>query len=64
MSEPFDPKTALDTIRSILLNDGRLVIRRHCYIRMGERTVDDLDIRRILEETGTINSKTKWDKKY
>ena len=64
MSEPYDSQTAIAKIREILLNDGYLKVRDHCYLRMGERTIDDLDIRLVLEENGIINSKPEWDKKH
>ncbi|MCW5962235.1 MAG: DUF4258 domain-containing protein [Pyrinomonadaceae bacterium] len=64
MPEPYDSQTAIEKIREILLNDGYLKIRDHCYVRMGERTVDDVDIRLVLEENGIINSKPEWDKKH
>lgn len=64
MPEPYDPQTAVAKIREILLNDGDLIVRNHCYIRMGERTIDDLDIQRVLLENGIIHSKPEWDKKH
>lgn len=64
MSEPYDSQTAIAKIREILLNDGYLKVRDHCYLRMGERTIDHLDIRLVLEENGIINSKPEWDKKH
>lgn len=64
MPEPFDSQTAVAKIREILLNDGYLKVRHHCYIRMGERTIDDLDIRLVLEENGKIYSKPDFDKKH
>lgn len=64
MPEPYDPQTAVAKIREILLGDGYLKIRDHCYIRMGERTIDDLDIQLVLLENGEIYSKPEWDKKH
>jgi hypothetical protein len=64
MLEPYDSQTAIARIREILANDGYLKIREHCYIRMDERTIDDIDIRLVLEENGNINSKPEWDKKH
>lgn len=32
MPEPYDPQTAVAKIREILLNDGYLKVRDHCYI--------------------------------
>jgi hypothetical protein len=62
MSEPYDPQTAISKIREILLNDGYLKVRDHCYLRMGERTIDDLDIKLVLLENGVIYSKPEFDK--
>lgn len=64
MPEPYDPQTAAAKIREILFNDGYLKVRDHCYVRMGERTIDNLDIRIVLEENGIIYSKPEWDKKH
>lgn len=65
MPEPYDPQTAIARIREILLNDGYLKVRRHCYIRMGERTIDDIDIRFVLEENGVIfQSNPEWDEDH
>jgi len=64
MPEPFQPQIAISKIRTILSNDGYLLIRNHCYIRMGERTADDIDIREVLEDNGIINTKPEWDKKH
>jgi len=64
MPDPYDPQTAINKIREILLNDGFLKVRDHCYIRMGERTIDDLDIRKVLEENGVIYGKPDWDNKH
>ena len=64
MPEPYDPQTAITVIRDILLNDGYLKVREHCYIQMAKRTVDDLDIRRVLEVNGEIRSEPEWDDKH
>ncbi len=64
MSEPYEPEIALATIRSILLNDGYLLIRDHCYKRMAKRDVDDVDIRLVLEENGIIRSNPVWEKDH
>ncbi|MGI8668782.1 MAG: DUF4258 domain-containing protein [Aridibacter sp.] len=64
MPEPYNPQTAISKIREILHNDGYPKIRKHCYQRWAERTVDDLDIRLVLEENGTINGKPEWDKEH
>lgn len=60
---PFlEPDIAINTIRSILQQGGRLVVRRHSRNeRMPERSVDDLDIRNVLEKNGTISREPKWD---
>ncbi len=64
MSEPYDSQIALATIREILSNDGYLKVRDHCYIQMDNRTIDDVDIRFVLEENGVIYRKPEWDKKH
>ena len=64
MPEPYDPQTAVAKIREILLNDGYLKVRNHCYIQMDNRTIDDVDIRFVLEENGIIYRKPEWDKKH
>lgn len=64
MPEPYDPQTAVAKIREILLNDGYLKVRDHCYIQMDNRTIDDLDIRLVLEENGAIYSKPEWSKQH
>lgn len=64
MPEPYNAELALDTIRNILLNDGRLKVRSHCYDQMERRTVDDLDIKKVLLETGKINSESEYDEKH
>lgn len=63
MPEPYEPHSAISKIRSIL-QTGRLIIRPHCRERMLERNVDDLDIRKVLEENGTIVSPPIWDDKH
>lgn len=64
MPEPYGPEHALAILRNILLNDGRLKIRNHCYDQMERRTVDDLDIKKVLLETGAISSGPKLDEKH
>lgn len=61
MSEPYDPQTAIQKIRSILSKDGRLVITSHCQARMSKRSVDKLDIIKVLEENGIIKSNPEFD---
>ena len=63
MPEPYEPQEALEKIHSILQNDGDLIIRDHCFDRMDERTVDDLDIRNVLLENGIIQSHPEFDEK-
>lgn len=64
MPEPYEPQEALEKIHAILQNDGALLIRDHCYDRMDERTVDDLDIKKVLLENGIIQSEPEFDKKH
>ena len=64
MPEPYEPKEALEKIHFILQNDGDLLIRPHCYDRMDERTVDDLDIEKVLLENGIIQYKPEFDEKH
>jgi hypothetical protein len=63
MPEPYEPHIAIAKIRSILPT-GRLVITHHCREQMRERNVDDLDVRKVLEETGAINSQPEWDDEH
>lgn len=64
MPEPYyEPHIAIAKIHSIL-QTGRLIIRSHCRDQMLERNVDDLDIRKVLEENGTISSQPEWDKMH
>ena len=64
MPEPYEPQEALEKIHFILQNDGALLIRQHCYDRMDERTVDDLDIEKVLLENGIIQSNPEFDEKH
>jgi len=64
MPEPYEPQEALEKIHAILQNDGNLIIRPHCYDRMDERTVDNLDIEKVLLENGIIQSKPEFDEKH
>lgn len=64
MPDPYEPHIALTKIREILSNDGYLKVRDHCYIQMDKRTIDDVDIRIVLEDNGVIYSKPEWDKKH
>ncbi|HEX8396053.1 MAG TPA: DUF4258 domain-containing protein [Pyrinomonadaceae bacterium] len=61
---PYDSQTAIQKIRAILSGDGYLQIRPHCFDQMGRRTVDNEDIRRVLELNGNINSEPEWDEKH
>ncbi|MGI8653870.1 MAG: DUF4258 domain-containing protein [Pyrinomonadaceae bacterium] len=63
MPEAYSPNDAIIKIRSIL-QTGRLLIRSHCYDQMSLRNVDDLDIRKVLEENGSINNQPEWDTKH
>lgn len=63
MPEPYSPNDAIIRIRSIL-QTGRLIIRSHCCDQMSLRNVDDLDIRKVLEENGSINSQPELDTKH
>lgn len=64
MPEPYEPQEALEKIQYILQNDGDLIVRSHCFDRMDERTVDNLDIERVLLENGIIQSKPEFDEKH
>jgi len=64
MPEPYEPQDALSILRQILSNDGDLVVRSHCYERMAERSADDVDVRKVLEENGIIQSGPDFDQKY
>jgi len=65
LESSYDSHTALAKIREILSSDGGyLLVRDHCYDRQEEKNVDDILIRRILQNTGEIGRKPEWDKKH
>lgn len=64
MPEPYSNAQAVEILRRILKNDGDLEIRAHCYARMAERSVDDLDIELVLEENGAIHCDPEFDEKH